>query len=59
MLSIAVVAIGGNNFDDSDGKSATFMALETLITNGRLKEEVEQNNPFSGDLFHLQRRQPQ
>ncbi|XLT14821.1 hypothetical protein HN51_060511 [Arachis hypogaea] len=39
--------------------AATSMALETLTTNGRLKAEAEQDNPFSGDLFHLQRRKPQ
>ncbi|XLT03516.1 hypothetical protein HN51_052867 [Arachis hypogaea] len=32
---------------------ATFMAPKTPATNEKLKAEVEQNNPFSGDVLHL------
>ncbi|XLS86306.1 hypothetical protein HN51_036472 [Arachis hypogaea] len=39
--------------------TTTFMAPETPATNEKLEAKAKQNNPFSGDLLHLQRRQPQ
>ncbi|XLS81400.1 hypothetical protein HN51_047231, partial [Arachis hypogaea] len=39
--------------------ATTFMAPETPASNRKLETEADQNNPFSGDLLHLQQRQPQ